>query len=57
MPHLAISEEQLARFVDSWRLFDNSEAAGPRLIAEGKMDAAPTIQDQESWQRLMEMAR
>jgi predicted ABC-type ATPase len=42
--------------VDSWRLFDNSDVAGPRLIAEGKWDAAPAIQDQESWQRLKEMA-
>lgn len=43
--------------VDSWRLFDNSEVAGPRLIAEGKLKEAPVIQDQESWQRLREMAQ
>ncbi len=43
--------------VDSWRLFDNSDVEGPRLLAEGKLDAASTIQDQESWQRLMEMTR
>lgn len=43
--------------VASWQMFDNSDAAGPRLIAEGRMGAAPTVQDQEAWQRLIEKAR
>lgn len=43
--------------VDSWRLFDNSEAEGPRLIAERKLGFPAAIQDQESWQRLLEMAQ
>lgn len=43
--------------VDSWQLFDNSDAAGPRLLAEGTLKEAPAIQDQESWQLLREMAQ
>jgi predicted ABC-type ATPase len=42
---------------DTWKMFDNSAVAGPRLIAEGKLSAEPAILDQESWQRLKEVAR
>jgi predicted ABC-type ATPase len=42
--------------VASWRLFDNSDAEGPRLIADGKLDEAPAIHDQESWRRLRDLA-
>jgi predicted ABC-type ATPase len=37
---------------NSWQMFDNSEAEGPRLIAERGPDAPVTIHDQEAWQRL-----
>lgn len=43
--------------VDSWQLFDNSDVAGPRLLADGKRREGPAIHDSESWHRLREMAQ
>lgn len=43
--------------VDSWQLFDNSGAQGPRLIAAGKGTATNTMADAQAWQRLVEQYR
>lgn len=37
---------------DTWQLFDNSSASGPRLIAEGEATLIRTAQDGRTWQAL-----
>lgn len=39
---------------NSWRLFDNSHAGGPRLIATGEGSAARTSEDAAVWNMLKE---
>jgi predicted ABC-type ATPase len=35
---------------DSWRLYDNSAATGPRLIAEATRGAETKVHDEDTWQ-------
>jgi predicted ABC-type ATPase len=42
--------------VDGWHLYDNSDLAGPRVIATGS-GSFPTIADLPTWTRLKELAR
>jgi predicted ABC-type ATPase len=42
---------------DSWQFFDNSELAGPRLIASGRGASQAEIADEEAWLRLREVQR
>jgi predicted ABC-type ATPase len=39
---------------DSWQLFDNSEAAGPRPVAAGERNAVHVLGDAETWRTLKE---
>lgn len=39
---------------DSWQLFDNSEPAGPRLIAAGEHASVQNLADPASWQQIRE---
>jgi predicted ABC-type ATPase len=41
---------------NSWQMFDNSEAEGPRLIAERGPDTPANIHDHAAWQRLEAVA-
>lgn len=38
---------------DSWRFYDNSERSGPRLLAAGRGNTVETIQDAETWNRVI----
>jgi predicted ABC-type ATPase len=40
-----------------WRVLDNSNASGPRVIAYGARDETPTVLDQAAWDRILEIAR
>lgn len=42
---------------DSWQMFDNSEASGPRPIASRRPGAPAVIDDVGAWQRLVEAAQ
>ena len=39
---------------DSWQLFDNSDATGPRPIAAGEGKTARVLRDADIWRKLME---
>jgi predicted ABC-type ATPase len=39
---------------DTWQMFDNSAASGPRLIATGRAGQAVHVLDAGAWARLME---
>jgi predicted ABC-type ATPase len=41
----------------SWRVYDNSGAAAPRLVASGRGDVVTRITDRKAWERLQEKAR
>ena len=41
----------------SWRVYDNSGAAAPRLVAAGRADVVTRITDREAWERLKSGAR
>ena len=43
--------------LDDWRLYDNSDTDGYRLIASGASGAAPDIFDQAGWDNLRKQAR
>jgi predicted ABC-type ATPase len=38
--------------VDSWRLYDNSRIADPRLIATGKRDTAPEVKQPDLFDQI-----
>lgn len=40
------------RVVNSWQMYDNSDLAGPRLVASGSGESPPTIADQGAWHNL-----
>lgn len=40
--------------VDSWQVYDNSDLAGPRLIASGGAGTRPVIADPDAWNGLKE---
>jgi predicted ABC-type ATPase len=40
---------------DSWQVFDNSQLAGPRLIASGHATSQAEIVDREAWTRIREV--
>jgi predicted ABC-type ATPase len=40
---------------DSWQIFDNSQLAGPRLIASGRSTSQAEIVDQEAWKHIREV--
>jgi predicted ABC-type ATPase len=40
--------------VDTWRIYDNSRGAEPRLIARGGSDGVVKIHDADTWNRLAE---
>lgn len=42
---------------DTWQVFDNSEATGPRLIASGRGREPADIFDPAAWKRLLESIR
>src|SRR5262249_28607596 len=42
---------------DSWRLLDNSDRTGPRLVASGVGEMERAIADAELWRRLKETHR
>jgi predicted ABC-type ATPase len=42
---------------DSWQIFDNSQLAGPRLIASGHGPSQLEIVDGEAWTRIREVFR
>jgi predicted ABC-type ATPase len=37
---------------NGWQLFDNSESAGPRLVAAGESIVVRMLEDSETWRRL-----
>jgi len=39
---------------DTWQMFDNSDLAGPRLLAAGGSGQAPDIHDAAAWHDLAE---
>jgi predicted ABC-type ATPase len=41
----------------SWRVYDNSGASGPRLVAAGRGEAVTRTSDREAWERLQARAR
>ncbi len=41
----------------SWRVYDNSGAAAPRLVAAGRADVVTRITDRKAWERLQAKAR
>ena len=41
----------------SWRVYDNSGAAAPRLLAAGRADVVTRITDRKAWERLHAKAR
>lgn len=43
--------------VDTWQIFDNAAATGPRPIAAGRIGAADRIFDEDAWKRLQEQQR
>lgn len=40
--------------VDGWQVYDNSDLAGPRLIASGSAGGSPVVADATFWTRLEE---
>jgi predicted ABC-type ATPase len=42
---------------DTWQMFDNSAAGGPRLIASGRASESLEVLDAKAWARLMERKR
>src|SRR5438046_2519639 len=43
--------------LDTWQVFDNSDLAGPRLIASGRTGTPPEILDASAWKQLLEKQR
>jgi len=43
--------------VDSWQLVDNTDLAGPRMIALKRPGGMLEVHDEDSWHHLMELAR
>lgn len=43
--------------VDSWQVFDNSLAAGPKLVASSRARGALRVLDQQAWRNLHELKR
>jgi predicted ABC-type ATPase len=43
--------------LDTWQVFDNSNLAGPRLIASGRTGTPPEILDASAWKQLLEKQR
>jgi len=41
---------------ESWRVYDNSEADGPRLIAAGEQEHATAVVDEAAWQEIRKEA-
>ena len=41
---------------ESWRVYDNSEADGPRLIAAGEQEHTTAVVDEAAWQQIHEEA-
>lgn len=39
---------------DTWRMYDNSRAGGPRLIAAGEADRTARVLDKRTWDRIRE---
>jgi len=39
---------------DSWRIFDNSAAGGPRLIAKGSGDSTTLVKAEAAWKQIQE---
>jgi len=48
--------EQYQTLADSWQMLDNSDVAGPRLVAARDADHIEIIHDAELWRRLKAMA-
>ncbi len=48
--------EQYEPLADSWQMLDNSDAAGPTLVAARDASRLETIYDAELWTRLKAMA-
>mgnify|MGYP002623217875 CR=1 FL=1 len=46
-----------AGIVDTWQVLDNSEPAGPRLVASGRRGHEPEIVDRAAWQAVTEHQR
>jgi predicted ABC-type ATPase len=44
-------------FADTWQMFDNSAADGPRLVATGRAGQPPTVLDAATWADLQEGQR
>ena len=42
------------KVADSWQVLDNSDATGPRLIAEGELSRETRISDPAAWRQLKE---
>lgn len=42
---------------DTWRMYDNSRARGPRLIASGRMREGPRVVHRELWKRVVRTFR
>lgn len=40
---------------DSWQVFDNSQLAGPRLIASGRSTSRIEVMDEDFWHHLQEI--
>ncbi len=40
--------------VDTWQVLDNTEPAGPRLVASGQRGHPPEIVDRAAWQNVLE---
>lgn len=41
----------------SWRVYDNSGASAPRLVAAGRGDVVTRVSDREAWERLQARTR
>jgi predicted ABC-type ATPase len=41
----------------SWRVYDNSGAVAPRLVAAGRGDMVTRVSDREAWERFQAKAR
>ncbi len=42
---------------DTWQVLDNSDIAGPRLVASGRGRQREQVEDPQAWQRLREASR
>jgi predicted ABC-type ATPase len=42
---------------DTWRVYDNSDFAGPLLVATGRRGGVATVYDPETWRRIEEVSK